>query len=104
MTKCYVCVNHITTGRRHLCTHCSTKVMFGDISEPFIEACKHFKKISGIDGLERMNEKYEQAIYSADKAICDGKCKKWQNGGCQIFKDYSRPLAPELCVLCEAPA
>ena len=41
--KCYRCKNHTAKAGVHQCVLCKTKTIFGEIQEPLIEHCTHFK-------------------------------------------------------------
>lgn len=44
MIKCKVCVYYQQRGNIHKCIKCDTKTNYGEIQEPFIEFCSHYKK------------------------------------------------------------
>ena len=42
MNKCTICENHKRTGKKHTCSKCETKIIYGVLQEPFIECCQYF--------------------------------------------------------------
>ena len=42
MNKCIICENHQRTGKKHTCSKCETKIIYGVLQEPFIECCQYF--------------------------------------------------------------
>ena len=42
MNKCTICKNHQSTGAKHTCSKCETKIIYGVMQEPFIECCEYF--------------------------------------------------------------
>ena len=55
MIKCTICENHECDGVKHTCSKCETKIIYGEIQEPFIEGCSYYKMIEA--------EKKRQAYY-----------------------------------------
>ena len=45
MNKCIICENHQRTGAKHTCSKCDTKIIYGEMQEPFIECCEYFTMI-----------------------------------------------------------
>lgn len=42
MIKCIICENHQRAGKKHTCSKCDTKIIYGVMQEPFIECCEYF--------------------------------------------------------------
>lgn len=42
MIKCTICENHQRAGKKHTCSKCKTKIIYGVMQEPFIEYCQDF--------------------------------------------------------------
>ena len=42
MIKCIICENHQRAGKKHTCSKCETKIIYGVMQEPFIECCEYF--------------------------------------------------------------
>ena len=42
MNKCIICENHQRTGKKHTCSKCETKIIYGVMQAPFIEFCQYF--------------------------------------------------------------
>lgn len=42
MIKCTICENHERDGAKHTCRKCETKIVYGEMQEPFIECCSYF--------------------------------------------------------------
>ena len=42
MIKCTICENHQRAGKKHTCSKCKTKIIYGVLQEPFIECCEYF--------------------------------------------------------------
>ena len=45
MIKCIICENHQRSGKKHTCSKCKTKIIYGVMQEPFIECCEYFTMI-----------------------------------------------------------
>lgn len=43
MIKCITCVNRTQTGKKQTCKMCKTKIIIGEMNEPFIEHCKFYE-------------------------------------------------------------
>ena len=68
MIKCTICENHQRTGKKHTCSKCKTKIIYGVIQEPFIECCEYFTMIE----IEKHRRAYFNKINSRpidDRAI-----------------------------------
>ena len=42
MIKCTICENYQRAGKKHTCSKCKTKIIYGVMQEPFIEFCQYF--------------------------------------------------------------
>ena len=68
MIKCIICENHQRTGAKHTCSKCDTKIIYGEMQEPFIECCEYFTMIE----IEKHRREYLKKINSLpidDRAI-----------------------------------
>ena len=68
MIKCIICENHQRSGKKHTCSKCDTKIIYGVMQEPFIECCSCFKMIKA----EKQRRAYLNKINSLpidDRAI-----------------------------------
>jgi hypothetical protein len=60
MIKCTICENHEQNGAKHTCRKCKTKIIYGEIQEPFIEFCSYFQMIEA----EKQRQAYFKKINS----------------------------------------
>ena len=60
MNKCKICENHQRTGAKHTCSKCDTKIIYGEMQEPFIECCEYFTMIE----IEKQRRAYLKKINS----------------------------------------
>ena len=60
MNKCKICENHQRTGAKHTCSKCDTKIIYGEMQEPFIECCEYFTMIE----IEKHRRAYLKKINS----------------------------------------
>ena len=60
MIKCTICKNHQRTGAKHTCSKCDTKIIYGEMQEPFIECCEYFTMIE----IEKHRREYLKKINS----------------------------------------
>ena len=60
MNKCKICENHQRTGAKHTCSKCDTKIIYGEMQEPFIECCEYFTMIE----IEKHRRAYVKKINS----------------------------------------
>jgi hypothetical protein len=60
MIKCTICENHERDGAKHTCRKCKTKIIYGEMQEPFIECCSSFKMIEA----EKQRRAYYKKINS----------------------------------------
>ena len=68
MIKCKICENHQRAGKKHTCSKCETKIIYGVMQEPFIECCQDF----AMTELEKQRRAYFNKINSRpidDRAI-----------------------------------
>lgn len=73
MIKCTICENHECEGAKHTCRKCKTKIVYGEIQEPFIECCSYYKMTES----EKQRQSYYKKINSLpiDDSGCGGKKK-----------------------------
>ena len=73
MIKCIICENHQRSGKKHTCSKCDTKIIYGVMQEPFIECCQYFT----MTVLEKQRRAYLNKINSLpiDDSGCGGKKK-----------------------------
>ena len=68
MNKCIICENPQRTGKKHTCSKCETKIIYGVMQEPFIECCEYFTMIE-IEKHRREYLKKKNSLPIDDKEI-----------------------------------
>ena len=60
MIKCTICENYQRAGKKHTCSKCKIKIIYGVMQEPFIECCQFFSMIE----IEKHRRAYLKKINS----------------------------------------